>query len=657
MELESPSAVELKVRCIRPSVPARIRGALRPDALAVDSPSALRKFLVEGEGAAAEQTAGVSTVDLLDRAIEVQVADRGAIFCGDDVRRQGVRMPLRDFLSVLEQSADSFEGREDYYLCQCPFLLPSADCGDERGVESISSKIGDAAVAAASTDATDENNDMEVCDEKIEKPNGSMAPFSLRPSDEVPLAPLAWRLRPPECIQQPGMVAGNLWCSPRATRTSPHFDGRHNVLVVLSGCKKVSLWSPTDPQRLEMPSKTAAKRVSAQTAGVNCAIGLAAAEAGCSSSPSHREWPVDGLLRDPNVSVWNNSAHGSGGGCQDLPSNVRDDNVRALGAAHAGLNGTGHRLHDISVQAGEALFIPEGWWHAVKSEPGTIAASYWFPGEHAALEEFRPHTAPYLMRMLAQSMLNTARASLVRACRAQSRNRSPTVARPSSGSEPLTNLSSESIQSNASISEITSTPKNCKEVDVTSLQSLKEALCYNPGETVAIIGRHMPADKMISLLPSLVASEPEAFANACFDATPWGAELLVSTWEAIETSSSFDAAGGFVLSSSVCVTSMQEFYDAIFNVELLGEHRAEAVRRALFEKRQAFGRRLLPLLLNEIGVFNPAPNSGVFPPSITTLNGNMDQFQKDMREVRSLMNLMAMNDRIYVQQGVDGGLL
>ena len=83
----------------------------------------------------------------------------------------------------------------------------------------------------------------------------------------------------------------------------------------------------------------------------------------------------------------------------------------------------------------------------------------------------------------------------------------------------------------------------------------------------------------------------------------------MSTWEAIETSSSFNAAGGFVL-----FISLYYFYARIlrchFQCGLLGEHRAEAVR-ALFEKRQAFGRRLLPLLLNEIGVFDSAQDSGV----------------------------------------------
>ena len=43
------------------------------------------------------------------------------------------------------------------------------------------------------------------------------------------------------------------------------------------------------------------------------------------------------------------------------------------------------RVFKVTVNAGEALFIPEGWWHQVWSEAGTIAANYWFDGPYAAM--------------------------------------------------------------------------------------------------------------------------------------------------------------------------------------------------------------------------------------------------------------------------------
>jgi len=35
----------------------------------------------------------------------------------------------------------------------------------------------------------------------------------------------------------------------------------------------------------------------------------------------------------------------------------------------------------VTVEAGDALYIPEGWWHTVASEPGTLALNWWFNGE------------------------------------------------------------------------------------------------------------------------------------------------------------------------------------------------------------------------------------------------------------------------------------
>ena len=52
-----------------------------------------------------------------------------------------------------------------------------------------------------------------------------------------------------------------------------------------------------------------------------------------------------------------------------------------------------------ALQAGDALVIPEGWWHSVKSQPGTIAVNFWWE---------RPATAgslpkAYLLRRTLQA--------------------------------------------------------------------------------------------------------------------------------------------------------------------------------------------------------------------------------------------------------------
>ena len=51
-------------------------------------------------------------------------------------------------------------------------------------------------------------------------------------------------------------------------------------------------------------------------------------------------------------------------------------------------------------QAGDALLIPEGWWHQVDSQAGTLAVNFWWspqPGKP-------PLPAPYLLRRTLQAM-------------------------------------------------------------------------------------------------------------------------------------------------------------------------------------------------------------------------------------------------------------
>ena len=50
--------------------------------------------------------------------VEVAVATRGATFFGDEARRERCAMSLGDFLLLLEEEQETFEGRDDFYLVQ-----------------------------------------------------------------------------------------------------------------------------------------------------------------------------------------------------------------------------------------------------------------------------------------------------------------------------------------------------------------------------------------------------------------------------------------------------------------------------------------------------------------------------------------------------------
>ncbi|EQC38431.1 hypothetical protein SDRG_04140 [Saprolegnia diclina VS20] len=93
-------------------------------------------------------------------------------------------------------------------------------------------------------------------------------------------------------------------------------------------------------------------------------------------------------------------------------TNVDAHPVTSKSANHAQLT-----LYELDARAPDAtftvtptnaLFIPEGWWHQVSSDPFTIAVNYWFDGLRPALVQ-HPHMQPYYARVLMEDMLTHAR--------------------------------------------------------------------------------------------------------------------------------------------------------------------------------------------------------------------------------------------------------
>ena len=110
------------------------------------------------------------------------------------------------------------------------------------------------------------------------------------------------------------MRAVNLWLCLRESHSSPHFDDHHNVLCVVAGRKLVTLWSP-EWTRVMRP----------HTLG--------------GESSNHSRVDVSRL---PN-------------GDETLDGAV---------------------THVLT--PGDALYIPEGWWHQVTSAPHTVAVNFWW---------------------------------------------------------------------------------------------------------------------------------------------------------------------------------------------------------------------------------------------------------------------------------------
>lgn len=61
----------------------------------------------------------------------------------------------------------------------------------------------------------------------------------------------------------------------------------------------------------------------------------------------------------------------------------------------------------VCCQAGDALFIPEGWWHQVDSQDMTIAVNFWW--RSAFSKSLQPHMYAYYLRRIMDGLLDEER--------------------------------------------------------------------------------------------------------------------------------------------------------------------------------------------------------------------------------------------------------
>ncbi|DBA97371.1 TPA: hypothetical protein ACH3X1_015102 [Trebouxia sp. C0004] len=136
------------------------------------------------------------------------------------------------------------------------------------------------------------------------------------------------------------------WC--RGSRSSLHYDPYHNLLCMVQGKKSVKLMSPDVTDQL---------------------------------------YPFSVLGESPNHSHVN-FAH-------------PDDQKHPLYKQAL------QSQQEFVLQAGDALFIPEGWWHQVDSQDTTIAVNFWW--QSAFTKSMQPHMHQYYLRHLLNSLLDSKR--------------------------------------------------------------------------------------------------------------------------------------------------------------------------------------------------------------------------------------------------------
>eukprot|EP00957_Ditylum_brightwellii_P099952 7617256-Ditylum_brightwellii.AAC.1 len=198
-----------------------------------------------------------------------------------------------------------------------------------------------------------------ICDSKYwcSKTDGDQNTPNLASSSPT-LAALAPSIRAPSLLLPPDKVnirEVNLWYAPHKSCTNSHYDGNHNILLVMKGTKTVELSPPGAIRGSVIYSEHANHPAVFPSPSVIC---------------------DDDTLRKINNELERTRE------CCNTSSIV------------------------VSVSEGEALFIPEGWWHRVESSASCLAINFWFDHSHYSVSALTTpsnrHMLPFLAREMAR---------------------------------------------------------------------------------------------------------------------------------------------------------------------------------------------------------------------------------------------------------------
>uniref|UniRef100_A0A1J3I6C7 Putative lysine-specific demethylase JMJD5 n=1 Tax=Noccaea caerulescens TaxID=107243 RepID=A0A1J3I6C7_NOCCA len=170
--------------------------------------------------------------------------------------------------------------------------------------------------------------------------------------EKVQLKILRQDIQTPTFLEGKSLSSINIWMNSAQARSSTHYDPHHNLLCVVSGCKKVVLWPP-------------------------------------SASPSLYPMPIYGEA----------SNHSSVG----LDNPNLSDYPRAE-----------HSLklsQEVTLSAGDSVFIPEGWFHQVDSGELTIAVNFWWQSN--IMSKMPEHMDSYYLRRITRRLIDREMSLLV----------------------------------------------------------------------------------------------------------------------------------------------------------------------------------------------------------------------------------------------------
>ena len=324
------------------------------------------------------------------------------------------------------------------------------------------------------------------------------------------LAPLRKDVRLPRFVDAARVHSLNLWLSASgATRSNAHYDANHGILVVLRGEKRVRLWSPARGARALAPRPV------------------------WDSSLHHSRLAVDAA-----------DAAG-GGGAPPLPPPC---------------------VAPVELRKGDALFIPEGWWHQVDSSAGCVAVNIWLEGVRPALCDER--VEPYYARLL---LARCARRARERAAAAAAREAAASFEAPAERAA----LGLDDGDADADDGDGSAQEDRARALLLRLAGDRPEGEA--PPDAFELALRAMPWRRMRGALPGFVVARPDEWARRLRACAPATIEVLVVRWEAAAAAA--EARDGDGLAT---------FYERVFAPFRGGG--LGAITREMTDKRDAFAR-------------------------------------------------------------------
>ncbi|XP_008451321.1 lysine-specific demethylase JMJ31 isoform X3 [Cucumis melo] len=163
--------------------------------------------------------------------------------------------------------------------------------------------------------------------------------------ERAQLEPLRKDIQTPAFLEKKKLASINLWMNSALSRSSTHYDPHHNVLCIVSGRKQVILWPPSATPSL-YPMHIYG-------------------EASNHSSVS---------LEKPDYSLYPRAKYSR------------------------------KSSQTVVLRAGDALFIPEGWFHQVDSDELTIAVNFWWQSH--MMSSVSDHMDAYYLRRILRRLMD-----------------------------------------------------------------------------------------------------------------------------------------------------------------------------------------------------------------------------------------------------------